>query len=405
MSAFSYRARDRKGALVRGVLEGTNSAAIEDALDRIGLIPIDVAPLTTPMSIKRLKITPLLKKITGQDLIIFSRQLATLFGAGVPLTKALSTLERQITSTQFVEVVRSVREDIEGGSTFAAALSRHPKVFGELYSSMVEVGETGGILDEVLDRLAYLLEKASENRAKIKSATLYPKIVVGAIFFAVVFLMWFVVPKFSHLYANFNLSLPLPTKMLIALSGGMIRYWYLIVSFAVVVMAGLRLYRSTGRGRQRWDGWIMKIPVFGPIILKNIMSRFARVLGSLYKSGLPMLQSLDIVSRAVENRVISLAVKEIEAEVRGGNVISEQMAKYPFFPPMVIQMVAVGEETGGLDEMLEKVAQYYDQEVDSAIRNLTTSLEPVLLAVIFGMVLFLALAIFLPMWDMVRMVR
>ncbi|MFQ5586008.1 MAG: type II secretion system F family protein, partial [Thermodesulfobacteriota bacterium] len=229
MPVFSYKARDRKGALVTGTLEGNDRSAVEASLDRMSLIPIAVslssAKGTTQLSFTR--INTLFQKIGDQDLIIFSRQLATLFGAGIPLTKALVTLERQMTNPKFVDVIRSIRVDVEGGSTFAAAIGKHPKVFGELYTGMVEAGEAGGILEEILDRLAFMLEKSSENRAKVKSATLYPKIVVGAIVVAVVFLLWFVVPKFAQLYGSFNVSLPLPTRMLIGLSNAVLSYWYI----------------------------------------------------------------------------------------------------------------------------------------------------------------------------------
>ena len=302
-------------------------------------------------------------------------------------------------------MIKAVREDIEGGSTFSAALSKHPKVFPELYSTMVVVGKALGILDSVLDRLAFMLEKNAANRAKGKAATMYPKIVVGAIIAAVVVIMKFVIPKFAQLYASFKVELPLPTRILIGLSNYFSSYWYLMLIGVGAVIMGARAYMSTERGRYQWDRLSINFPIFGPLLLKSIMSRFSRVLGALYKSGLPILQCLDIVSRAVENRVITAEVKAIEAEVRAGKSISEPMSKSKNIEPMVTQMVRVGEETGKLDDMLDKVAQYYDQEVDTSIRNLTTTLEPILLGFIFGMVLFLALAIFLPMWDILKVVR
>ncbi len=408
MPVYSYRARNRNGELVTGRLEAPDVSTLEESLDRMGLIPIKVTSHRTGLDISLSGIERFLKlgrRITDQDLILFSRQLATLFAAGVPLTKALSALEHQMENPEFVKVIRGVREDIEGGGNFASAIGRHSQVFPELYVSMIEAGEAGGILDIVLDRLAYMLEKNAENRAKVKSATLYPKIVIGAIIIAVVILMNFVVPKFAKLYASFKVPLPLPTRILIALSNAFVNYWYLLAGGIVGVILLVRFYISTERGRYHWDRLMLKVPIFGPLRLKAILSRFARVLGSLYRSGLPMLQSLDIVSRAVENRVISMAVKMIEDDVRAGKDLSESMEKTHAFPPMVIQMVNVGEETGNLDDMLEKVAQYYDQEVDSTIRNLTTILEPILLTIIFGMVLFLALAIFLPMWDLLTIIR
>ncbi|MBI5237561.1 MAG: type II secretion system F family protein [Deltaproteobacteria bacterium] len=404
MPFFQYRARDKNGALITGTLEAADLPAIEAALGSRGLIPIKVTAKSSAQ-FKLPDIAKYFQTIPHQDLILFSRQLATLFAAGVPLTRSLFTLESQMRNAMFVSVIKAVREDVEGGSTFSAALSKHPKVFPELYSNMVVAGEAGGILDSVLDRLAFMLEKNAENRAKVKAATLYPKIVVAAILAAVVIIMKFVIPKFAQLYASFKVELPLPTRILIRLSGYFSSYWYLMLIAVVALVAGARAYISTERGRYQWDRLSIRFPIFGPLLLKSIMSRFSRVLGALYKSGLPILQCLDIVSRAVENKVITAEVKAIEAEVRAGKSISEPMSKSRNIEPMVTQMVRVGEETGNLDDMLEKVAQYYDQEVDTSIRNLTTTLEPILLGFIFAMVLFLALAIFLPMWDILKIVR
>lgn len=404
MSFFRYRARDRYGALVTGSLEAPDTASLEAALDRMGLIPIKVKAISA--------ILPGLPDIRGffrkppeEEIILFSRQLATLFAAGVPLTKALVTLEGQTSAKEFAVVIKKVREDIEGGSSFSAALARHPLYFTELYSNMAAAGEAGGILESVLDRLAFMLEKNAENRAKVKSATLYPKIVVGAIVIALVILMNFVVPRFAALYTSFKIELPLPTRILVIISNSILSKWPVMLSVSVLVYASLRLYIGTKQGRRAWDGFILNVPVFGALTRKAILSRFARILGSLYKSGLPILQTLDLLSRAVENKVISAEVKVMQDDVRAGRPLSEPMSKSKQFPPMIVQMVTIGEETGNLDLMLEKTAEYYDREVDSSIRNLTTTLEPALLSMIFVVVLFLALAIFLPMWDIIKIVR
>lgn len=403
MPSFIYRARDKYGALVTGSLEAASMDEIEASLDRMGLIPIKVMPGKTSLKLPDLK--RYFDKIPPQELIIFSRQLATLFGAGVPLTKSLFTLERQASAEAFRRIVKSLREDIEAGSGLAAAIRKHPAVFPELYASMVEAGEAGGILEEVLKRLAAMLEKNSENRAKIKSATLYPKIVVGGLAIAIIILMSFVVPRFSQLYSSFKIELPLPTRMLIAISDFAQMYWYIFLAGGISLFIALKAFLRTERGKDFRDRSIIKIPIFGPLILKSVLSRFSRVLGSLYRSGLPILQSLDIVSRAVDNRLIAAEVKRIEGEVRAGRPLSEELGKSGQFPPMVVQMVGVGEDTGNLDEMLDKVSEYYDQEVDASIRNLASTLEPVLLAFIFAVVLFLALAIFLPMWDIIKVVK
>ncbi|HLA51054.1 MAG TPA: type II secretion system F family protein [Thermodesulfobacteriota bacterium] len=403
MPFFHYRARNRTGVLVTGNVEAANKAAAEINLDKTGLIPLSVKP--AKKSIEFPDINLLFQTIAPQDTILFSRQLATLFTAGIPLTRALFTLETQLSNKKLTNIIKTVREDVEGGATFAQALKKHPHIFDETYYSMVEAGEAGGILDSILDRLAAMKERIQEINSKVKSATLYPKIVVAAILIAVIILMTFVVPKFARLYSNFNVPLPLPTRILIAMSNFFSSYWYLTAIAAILPIVIFKWYTKTDAGHYNWDKWKLNIPIFGPFSQKATMSRFARVFGSLYKSGLPILQSLDIVSRVTDNRLISRAVKDIEIDIRSGKSLSELMEQSHLFPPMVVQMVRVGEETGALDEMLEKVAQYYDQEVDYTVRNLTTSLEPILLTVIFGMVLFLALAIFLPMWDIVSIVK
>jgi type II secretory pathway component PulF len=310
-----------------------------------------------------------------------------------------------MSNPKFVAVITALREEIEEGSTFADAVGKHSDIFPEIYANMIEAGEAGGMLDEVLDRLAAIFEKSAENAAKVKSATLYPKIVITAIVLAVIILMNFVVPRFAKMYASFDVALPLPTRILMALSNAFVSYWYIGVIAAIAIYLGLKSYLATDKGKMMRDTLVLKLPIFGPLIQKSTLSRFARVLGSMYRSGLPILQSLDIVSRAVDNGMIKSEIKTIEADVREGKDLSEPMAKCAHFDTMVIQMVAVGEETGNLDEMLDKVADYYDKEVDSTIRNLTTILEPVLLAFIFGIVLFMSLAIFLPMWDILRVVQ
>lgn len=404
MPSFQYRARDKEGALITGKIDAVSLPEVETNLDRMGLIPIRIGGESEAARFVSLLKTPF-QKITPQDVILFSRQLATLFGAGVPLLKALNTLEKQAISTAFAEVIKEIRLYVEGGGTLSAAIARHPSVFPEFFPHMIEAGEAGGILDAVLERMATMLEKNAENKARVKSATLYPKIVVGAIIIAVIILMNFVVPRFAAMYASFKIDLPLPTRILILLSGVFSAYWYYLFIFVSGVYGAFRFYLTTVNGRRQWDRLRLGFPIFGPIILKATLSRFCRVLGALYRSGLPILQSLDISSRAIENTAISAEVKAIEGGVRAGKSLSEPMTKTAYFPPLIIQMTAVGEETGNLDAMLDKAAQYYETEVDSAIRNLTTTIEPILLAFIFGMVLFLALAIFLPMWDILKVVK
>lgn len=406
MPTFTYRARDKDGALHTGTLDGETRMAIEGDLDAMGLIPLRITSVREPL-LPQLskKIAVLFSPTSDEDLILFSRQLATLTGAGVPLTKALTTLEKQMSSPYFVNVIKEVKFNIEGGGSFHKALAEHPEVFPEVFIHMVEAGEVGGILDEVLDRMADMFEMVFENKAKVRSAMLYPVLVITALAIAVVVVMTSVVPKFSQLYSNFNAPLPWATRLLIAFSNLFTTYWYVPIAVIVALYTAYFFYIRTESGRYNVDNFRLKIPVFGPLLLKATLARMTRVLGALQRTGLPILHSLDVVSRSVENKVISTTILDIKEEVRGGKNISEPMEDSWLFPPLVVQMVAIGEETGELDDMLGKVADYYDQQVNTTIRNLTTLLEPMLLVLIFGVVLILALAIFTPMWDLITVIK
>lgn len=403
MPYFSYRARDENGVLRTDRVEAADKSTVEYMLDGMGLIPISITPVKE--SFFSTLSADLFTGITQQELILFSRQLATLTTAGIPLTKALTTLHVQMSNPRFQAVIKKIIADVEGGSTFTGALAFHSRVFPEYYSSMVEAGETGGILDEVLDRLALMLEKTAETRSKVISAMMYPAMVLVVLVMAVVALMILAVPKFVSLYSGMKLELPLPTRVLILLSDAFTNYWWVGLIAVAATVSAYRYLVSTEKGMIVRDSLLLRIPIFGTLILKSILSKFSRVLGSLYASGLPILHSLDIVSRAVNNRVISAAVKTIAEEIRAGKGIAEPMSNISFFPPMVVQMVAVGEESGNLEDMLSKVAEYYENDVDITIRYITTLIEPVLLFVVLFVVLGLALAVYMPMWDMVKAVK
>lgn len=403
MPQFSYRARDYDGELITGRLEATDRGALERDLGTQGLIPISISEIRWAFDIERFKSS--FERVSPDDLVIFTRQLGTMYRAGIPFVRTISAVEEQAENKALKKILISVKSDVEGGSTFANALSRHPKVFNELYVSMVEAGEAGGMLDEILERLSTLLEKDLEIKAKIKSATLYPKIVVGAIIGAAAILVTFVIPKFAALYGNFKVVLPLPTRILVSISILFSKYWYLMAIIAIAAVLSFRFFIKTGRGRAWWDWVRLKFPVFGPLSLKGSMSRFSMILGTLLKSGLPILMALEISGRTLGNVILSGGIERIRGEIRGGAPLAQPMEQSGLFPPMMTQMVAIGEESGKLDEMLLRVSDHLNSEVDYTIRNMSTMLEPILLTVIFGMVLFLALALFLPMWDMVRLVR
>ncbi|MDD5436687.1 MAG: type II secretion system F family protein, partial [Candidatus Omnitrophica bacterium] len=344
-------------------------------------------------------------RITLEDLTIFTRQLLTLQKSGVALLASLSTLEKQTEKKRFKDIIRDVGVSVEQGASLSSALAKHPKVFSELYVNMVKAGEASGTLEEMLSRLAEFEEKEITTQAKIKSATRYPTIVLIALFCAFLIMVNVVVPKFSGIYDTFHAQLPLPTRVLLWLSFVMRHYWYLILAaMAGVVFLFLR-YIHTKSGRVQWDTFKLKVPIVGPLLMLMVMSRFARTLAVLLKSGLPVLNVLDMVSRTVGNAKVSLAVDALTVSVKEGKGLSAPMSTSGLFPPMVIQMVAIGEETGKIDELLMKVSEYYDQRSDYMMENLATMIEPIFVLCLGGMVLSMALAIFLPMWNLISIFK
>ncbi|MBI3812691.1 MAG: type II secretion system F family protein [Nitrospirae bacterium] len=403
MPVFVYRARDKHGSLFTGTIETSGRDAVASQLDHLGYHPVSIQEERPGLEAS--EFFRWFTRVSPQDLIVFSRQLATLISAGLPFMTSFDALIEQTQNPRLKAVITQVRKDVEGGSSFSDALAKHPTVFNNLYVSMIHAGETGGVLDEILQRLATLAEHEAETRARIKAATRYPKIVIGALAIAFIVLLQFVVPKFAALYANFKAQLPLPTRILIGINHAFQSYWWLVLAIIIFVFFAARTYVRTEAGRLRWDGIKIKLPVFGPIFLKTALSRFARIFGTLTRSGLSILQTLEIVSQTVGNTVISRVVDNIRDNARQGRGIVQPMQVSRIFPPVVIQMVAIGEQTGKMEEMLMKVSDYYDQEVEYSIRNLSTSLEPLLLAVIGGVVLFLALAIFMPWWNLINVFK
>ncbi|HEY5594780.1 MAG TPA: type II secretion system F family protein [Nitrospiria bacterium] len=403
MPVFVYRARDKYGSLFTGTIETSGRDAVASQLDHLGYHPVSIEEQRQGAGAAEW--LERFTRVSPQDLIVFSRQLATLISAGLPFMTSFDALIEQTENKRLKNVITQVRKDVEGGSSFSDALAKHPSVFSNLYVSMIRAGETGGVLDEILQRLATLAEHESETRARIKAATRYPKIVIGSLAVAFIILLQFVIPRFAALYANFKVQLPLPTRILIAINQSFQSYWWLMLAAVVLAVFSARAYLRTEAGRLRWDGIKIRLPVFGPIFLKTALSRFARVFGTLTRSGLSILQTLEIVSQTVGNTVISRVVDNIRDSARQGRGVVQPMQVSRIFPPVVIQMVAIGEQTGKMEEMLMKVSDYYDQEVEYSIRNLSTSLEPLLLAVIGGVVLFLALAIFMPWWNLINVFK
>lgn len=394
MPVFTYRARKLSGEIVTGTLQGKSPDDIASELHDKGFTPVRIAPHNK-------RTFALFGRVSEEDLIVFSRQMATLIKAGISFIRCLDTLEEQTSNKKLKAIIRELKVDLEGGTTFSDALAKFPRVFSPLYTGMVKVGEEAGVLDEILDRLATLLEHESVTKQRLKTAVRYPLIVVTTLTAAFFFLTAFVIPKFAAVYANTQTALPMPTRVLIWISNAVTNYWWLIIGGALALFFGIKLYVRSTSGRWNYDRTKLRFPIVGSIVRKTVMARFARIFATLYRSGIPILHSLDVVTNTLGNLLVARAVEVIKEDVSEGSGLVSPMQRSGMFPPIVVQMVGVGEETGALDEMLNKVADYYDTEVEYSIRNLSTTLEPVLLAVLAGMILFLALGVFLPMWDMI----
>jgi len=404
MPLYRYKARDKDGALHAGTMEARSREAVADQMSGQGFIPVLIEEQEQSL-LSGIDLNALFTKVTSQDLIIFSRQLATLVGAGVPFLSSLGTIERQTENPRLKIAIADVKRSVEGGSSFSEALAKHPRIFSKLYVSMVRAGETAGILDDILVRLAMLAEHDADTRSRVKTAVRYPLIVVIAICAAFAFLVSFVIPKFSSIFARFKTELPLPTRILLGINHVVQNYWYLILLGIILLVAGVVWYLKTPFGRWQWDKVKLKLPVFGVLFQKVALSRFARVFAAMQKSGISMMLTLDIASETVGNVVIAKTVEAMRESLHEGKGLVSPMEASDLFPPLVVQMVSVGEETGQLDTMLNKVSDYYDMDVEYTLRNLSTMIEPILLLFVGGMVLFLALGIFLPMWNMMSLFK
>jgi len=401
MSVFKYEARDRFGKAVAGVLDAPEMGVARTRLGEMGYIPVRVEEGKAREN--GLSISLLKQRVTDKDIIVFNRQLATLFSAGIPLLRGIQGLADQMQNKTFKEILIKVATEIQTGASFSDALAKHPKVFSDLYINMIKAGEASGTLDNILERLASLAEHAAETKAKIKAATRYPKIVVSAMLIAILILMKFVVPNFMSIFTQVDLELPLATRMLITANHIFTNYWYVLFGGAGCLFFAFKTYTKTYRGRRQLDLLKLKIPIFGPIFLKIAMSVLTRTLSTLNRSGLSIVENIKICAQVVENIPISEVIGDIEQGVKRGENIAGTMKKSKFFTPMVVQMMSAGEESGELDNMLVKVSEYYDMEVDYSIKNIASLIEPILLAFLGAAVLFLMLAIFLPMWDLVKL--
>jgi type IV pilus assembly protein PilC len=395
---FAYKAKDSAGKTVEGLVDAPDQKA---AIARVRERKLNVIEIN-PAKAKKPFFKP---KVENKDVVIFSRQLSTLVSAGVPIVQGLNILEEQAENPAFRTVVAALRVDIEAGLSIADAMKKHPQAFTELYVSMIRAGEVGGILDTILERLSGFLESAEQLRAKVKSAMMYPTVVFSAAGLITIFLIVFVIPIFKDIFGSFGKELPFLTQMIINLSDFL--RTKLLYALPVIGLGiwGFKKWAKTVQGQDKLDEIALKLPVFGIILKKVAVAKFTRTLGTLIKSGVPILQGLETVAKTAGNRTIEKAIMVAYNSIKDGGRIADPLKKSGIFPPMVIQMISVGEETGGLDNMLNKIADFYDEEVDVAVKGLTSMIEPLIMIVLGVVIGTIVIAMFMPMFGMGEMVN
>jgi type IV pilus assembly protein PilC len=399
---FQYKVRDKAGNTVTGTLVADSEMLVLNRLRELGYTPLEVGKEKKGLN---LEINIRKPKVKLKDLAVFSRQFATMINSGLPILRALAILADQTSHKLLSETLDQCRTDVEQGSSLSGAMQKHPKVFNDLYVSMVKSGEMGGSLDTTLLKLAAMLEREVHLRGKIKSAMTYPVAVVGLVVLIMGAMLLFVVPQFKGIYGQLGGQLPLPTRVLLMLSDALKTYWWMVVAMAFGARFLLRRYKATENGRTKIDSLKLRVPVFGTLFHKTALSRFSSTLAMLLSAGVPILQALDIVSDTVNNKIVSKAVVDVQSSVREGESIAKPLSKHPVFPPMVVQMIAVGEETGQVDTMLEKVAQFYDQEVEASVDALTSLIEPLLIAIIGAFVGAAVIALYMPMFNIIKLIK
>jgi len=399
---YQYKVRDKSGNLVTGTLVADNERLVLERLREMGFTPLEVGKEKKGLNLE-INIRPV--KIKLKEVAIFSRQFATMVNSGLPILRALSILSEQVSNKELAKTLTAVRNDVEQGASLSAAMAKFPKAFNDLYIAMVKAGETGGMLDDVLLRLADVLEREVHLRQKIKSAMTYPVAVVALVVLIMSAMLLFVVPQFKSIYTQLGGTLPLPTRVLLMMSDAVKKYWYMFIVGAFAFSFLFKRYKKTEAGRATLDAFKLKVPIFGTLFHKTALSRFSSTAGMLLRSGVPILQALDIVADTVNNRVMSRAVVDVQASVREGESIAKPLSRHAVFPPMVVQMLAVGEETGQIDTMLDKVATFYENEVEASVDALTSLIEPLLIAIIGGAVGAAVIALYMPMFNIIKLIQ
>jgi type IV pilus assembly protein PilC len=404
-TTYAYRVRDKEGRLLQGELDADSTALVANKLRSMGYVPVNIERQETSALQKDLTIPGITDRVSQKDVAVFCRQFATMIDSGLSLIRSLHILGEQTGSKVLAGIIDEVRQDVEKGASLSQALGRHPKAFSRLFVAMVKAGETGGVLDQVLLQLADITEKQVELKRKITSAMTYPVAVLCLVLGIVAAMLVFVVPQFRTMYDDLGGTLPFMTRGLLAVSAFTVKFAPLLVVAAIGAALLFRRWIRTESGRAAWDAFKLRMPIFGRLTHKTSMTRFARTLAVLLRSGVPILESLEITSETVNNHVVSVAVKDVQDAVKRGETINQPLSRHEVFPPMVTQMLAVGEETGSVDVMLEKVADFYDQEVEATVNALTSLLEPLLIVVLGGAVGAMVVSLYLPMFKIIELVK
>ncbi|HEX5411558.1 MAG TPA: type II secretion system F family protein [Terriglobia bacterium] len=398
MSHFEFRGTSRTGEIVTGVRAAPSRAALDAALRREAITPLKIVEKGREIAIPKFKWGG---KVKAKELAVFTRQFSVMIDAGLPLVQCLEILSSQQENKAFARMLGGVRSSVEAGSSLANALRQHPKGFDDLYTNMVEAGESGGILDTILQRLSSYIEKAVKLKRSVQSAMIYPVAVVVIAGGVVALLLWKVVPIFTTLFAGLGVALPLPTRIVIALSHFVASFGPILIALLFLTGLGIRWYYRTPSGRMAIDSLMLKIPVLGPVMRKISVARFSRTLGTLITSGVPMLESMDITARTSGNAVVEKAIAQVRKAIEGGQTIVDPLRETGVFPNMVVQMIGVGEQTGSLDSMLQKVAEFYEDEVDAAVGDLLTSLEPIIILFLGVVVGGVVISMYMPLFSLI----
>lgn len=404
-TTFAYKVRDGSGKLVEGQLEADDASLVVGKLRQMGYTPIAVEAKQSNKLNADLKIPGLSGRVKLRDVAVFSRQFATMINSGLSMIRALAILADQTENPELKRVAGEVRLDVEKGVSLSAAIAKHPKVFSRLYVAMVRSGEVGGVLDAVLIRLADTIEKQVELRRKVRSAMTYPVVALSICILIAAAMLLFIVPQFKAIYTDLGGQLPLPTRVLISLSN-FLKAWFPLVVLAMGVGAFFfRRWTKSENGKPVWDAFKLRVPVFGILTRKTALARFSRTLAALTRSGVGILEALDIVAETAGNEVVSTALRDTQGAVKRGDTLARPLEQHEVFPPMVTQMIAVGEETGALDEMLDKIADFYDSEVTATVDALTSLIEPLMIVVMGTIVGGMIISLYLPMFNIIKLIK